>query len=136
MSLEENKTLVREFLEKSNREKRTIVEMCASNIRFHIGASPVMDLQAFQNFQTAYYAAFSNSGIIIEDMVAEGDRVAFRGVVRAIHTAPFMGTPASGKQIAVPVIGMAFIAGGKVAEWWNSPDRLSWMQQIGAVPSK
>jgi hypothetical protein len=33
----------------------------------------------------------------------------------------------------VPVIGIARLADGKVAEWWNSPDRLSWMQQIGAV---
>jgi len=30
---------------------------------------------------------------------------------------------------------MAQISGGKVIEWWNSPDRLSWMQQIGAIPS-
>ena len=80
-----------------------------------------------------YYAGFSGSRITIEDMVAEGDRVAFRGVVRATHTAEFMGTPASGKQIAVPVIGIAQLAEGKIAEWWNSPDRLSWMQQIGAI---
>ena len=69
-------------------------------------------------------------------MIAEKDMVAFRGIVRATHTATFMGTEASGKQIVVPVIGMAQIAQGKIAEWWNSPDRLSWMQQIGAIPSQ
>ena len=71
----------------------------------------------------------------ISAALAEGDRVAFRGVVRATHTAEFMGIPASGKQIVVPVIGIAQLARGKIAEWWNSPDRLSWMQQIGAIPS-
>jgi len=45
-----------------------------------------------------------------------------------------MGISASGKQISVPVIGFAQLAQGKIAEWWNSPDRLSWMQQIGALP--
>ncbi|NTW73052.1 MAG: ester cyclase [Eubacteriaceae bacterium] len=35
--------------------------------------------------------------------------------------------------MVVPVIGMARVVDGKIAEWWNSPDRLSWMQQIGAV---
>ncbi len=94
-----------------------------------------MNLQTFQQFQTRYFAAFPDSRITIEDMVAEGDRVAFRGVVKATHAAEFMGIPASGKQIAVPVIGIAQLTDGKVAEWWNSPDRLSWMQQIGAIPS-
>jgi predicted ester cyclase len=135
MSVESNKKLVRSLLETSNREKRTPVEMCAPGAVFHVGATPAMDLKGFQNFQTAYYAAFSDPSITIEEMVAERDIVAFRGVVRAVHTGPFMGIKASGKPIAVPVIGMARVASGKIAEWWNSPDRLSWMQQIGAVPS-
>jgi predicted ester cyclase len=94
-----------------------------------------MDLQGFQQYQAAYYSGFSDTGIAIEDMVSEGDRVAFRGVVRATHKAEFMGIPASGKQVVVPVIGIALLAEGKIAEWWNSPDRLSWMQQIGALPA-
>jgi len=110
--------------------------MCAPGFTAHIGASPGMNLQAFQQFQVMYFAAFKDSGITIEDMVAEGDRVAFRGVVRAIHTAKFMGISASGKQIVVPVIGIAQLADDKIAGWWNSPDRLSWMQQIGALPSQ
>ena len=134
MSLEDNKAIVRSFLEKSNLEGRTLVELCAHGFTAHIGASPAMDLQAFQQFQVMYFAGFSNSRITIEDMVAEGDRVAFRGVVRAIHSAEFMGISGSGKQIVVPVIGFAQLAEGKITEWWNSPDRLSWMQQIGALP--
>jgi len=133
MSLEDNKALVRRFLETSNRERRTVVEMCVPSAVFHIGATPAMDLQAFQQFQTRYYAAFADSSMAVQDMLAEGDRVAFRGVVTATHAAEFMGTPASGRQIVVPVIGIARLAGDKVAEWWNSPDRLSWMQQIGAL---
>ena len=134
MSLEDNKAIVCSFLEKGNREGRTLVELCAHGFTAHIGASPAMDLQAFQQFQVMYFAGFSNSRITIEDMVAEGDRVAFRGVVRAIHSAEFMGIPGSGKQIVVPVIGFAQLTEGKINEWWNSPDRLSWMQQIGALP--
>ena len=133
--LEENKALVRGFFEKGNREERTPVELCAPGFIAHIGGFPAMDLQAFQQYQAAYFASFSDTSITIEDMVAEGDRVAFRGVVRATHSAEFMGFPASGKQIVVPVFGIAQITEGKIAEWWNSPDRLSWMQQIGAVPS-
>ena len=133
--LKENKALVRGFLDKGNSEERTPIDMCAPGFIAHIGASPAMDLQGFQQYQTIYFAAFSDTNITIEDMVAEGDMVAFRGVVRAIHTAEFNNISASGKQIAVPVIGMARLAEGKITEWWNSPDRLSWMQQIGAIQS-
>lgn len=132
----ENKALVRDFLENGNREERTPVELCAPGFTAHIGASPAMDLQAFQKYQVTYFASFSDSRITIEDMIAEGDKVAFRGVVRTVHTAEFMGIPASGKHITVPVIGIAQLTEGKIVEWWNSPDRLSWMQQIGAIPSQ
>jgi predicted ester cyclase len=133
--LEENKNLVRGFFERGNSEERTPVELCAPSFTAFIGGYPAMDLQAFQQYQATYFASFSNTRITIEDMVAEGDRVAFRGVVRATHSAEFMGIPTSGKQVVVPVFGMAKITEGKITEWWNSPDRLSWMQQIGAIPS-
>jgi predicted ester cyclase len=45
-----------------------------------------------------------------------------------------MGVPATGKQIVVPSIGFTLIAHGKIAEWWNAPDRLSWMLQIDTLP--
>jgi steroid delta-isomerase-like uncharacterized protein len=135
MTLEDNKAIVRRFLEEGNREGKTPVELCAKDFTAHISGYPAMDLQSFQQYQVTYFASFSQSGIIIEDMIAEGNKVAFRGVVRAIHMREFMGTPSSGKQVVVSVIGFARLKEGKIEEWWNSPDRLSWMQQIGALPS-
>lgn len=45
--------------------------------------------------------------------IAEGDKVAFRVVVRAVHTGEFNGIPVCGKSVTVPVIGMAKIADEK-----------------------
>jgi len=132
--IEENKILVRNFFEKANRDRRTPVEMCTKDFMAHIDGTSTLDLQAFERYQTNYYASFSDTETIIEDLIAEGDRVAFRGVVRTVHTAEFMGVPATDKRIIVPIIGFAKIINGKIAEWWNSPDRLSWMQQIDALP--
>lgn len=67
-------------------------------------------------------------------MVAEGDRVAFRGAVHAFPAAEFMGIPANGKQISVPVIDTTQLTRGKMPRT-EFPDRMGWMQQIGVIPS-
>ena len=132
--LEENKALVRIFFKKANNDKRTTIEMCANDFLAHIVGLPPLNLEAFERYQENYYASFSDTETVIEDLIAEGGRVAFRGFVKSVHTAEFMGFPATGKQVVVPIFGFAKITDGKIAEWWNSPDRLSWMQQIGALP--
>lgn len=134
MTLEENKALVISFFKKANHYKKTPKEMCTKDFIAHIVGSKTFNLQAFESYQTNYYSSFSNTRTVIEDLIAEGDRVAFRGYVKSIHTSEFMGVPAKGKQIIVPIFGFAKIINGKISEWWNSPDRLSWMQQIGALP--
>ena len=132
---ESNKALVRAFFDTADRAERIPESLCAPGFTAHIAGYPPMDLEAFQQFIGVFYAAFSGFAHDVEDVLVEDDRVAFRAVARATHTAAFMGVPASGKQISVPTIGMARIAGDKVAEWWNSPDQLGLMQQLGALPA-
>ena len=132
---ETNKGLVRTFFDTADREERIPGSLCDREFTAHVGGYPPMDLEAFQQFVGVFYAAFSGFRHDVEDMLVVDDKVAFRAVARATHTAPFMGIPATGKSIAVPMIGMARIAGGKIAEWWNSPDQLGLMQQLGALPA-
>ncbi len=126
-----NKEIVRSFLEQSIAERRTIEELCASGFSAHIGAAETMDLESFKKFQDAFYRSFTDNSIEIGEIIQEGNLVAFRGITRSRHTAEYMGVPASGRKIEVPVIGMAKLKEGKIFEWWNSPDRLSWMKQLG-----
>lgn len=93
-----------------------------------------MDLAAFKQFEAMFSAGFSNIRHSIEDIVAEGDRVAFRMTMDSTHTGEFMGVPASGKQVSFLGIGIMRIADGKVADYWGSPDAMGLMQQIGALP--
>ena len=132
--LETNKNLLRSFFERANKIRGTPVGMVTDDFIAHIAGAQPYDLQAFEQYQVSFYSSFSETETIIEDLIAEGDRIAFRGFVRTVHTGEFMGVPASGKEIVVSVIGFARIEQGKIAEWWNYPDRLSWMQQIGALP--
>lgn len=96
----ENKAIVRDFFEMGDCEGRITTELCAPGFTAYIPGSPPMDMEAFQRFGVTYNTSFSDFSNTVEEMVAEGDRVAFRFGRRATHTAEFMGIPASGKQIS------------------------------------
>jgi predicted ester cyclase len=132
---QENKDLVRRMFEEADERQSVPAELFTPDCTVHIGGAPPRSLEAFQQHLAAFYRAFPDLSHTYEDFVAEGDRVALRVVLRGTHTGELMGIPATGRPIAVANIGIARIAGGRIAEWWASPDQLGLMQQIGAVPT-
>lgn len=132
---EENKALVRGWFEEIDRRKELPTELCDPGFTAHLPGQPPMDLEAYRQFIAMMYGALSNIAHTYEDFVAEGDRVCVRYVARGVHTGELMGVPASGSRVAVTDICMVRVAGGKIAEFWASPDMMGLMQQIGALPA-
>jgi predicted ester cyclase len=72
----------------------------------------------------------------MQEVVAEGDRVAGRFSMRGTQTGTLFGIPATGKPIAVGAMVIArFDAAGKWVEDWASWDQLGMMQQLGVIPA-
>lgn len=71
----------------------------------------------------------------IEDLLAEGDRVAYRVTLRGTHLGELLGIPATGRTIAVAGIVIDRIADGKIVEEWNQSDLLGLMRTLGAIPA-
>ena len=93
---EENKQLVRRWFEEvwNNGRVEAIDEMFDENGIAH-GLSddpenPIRGPQGFRPFHTVFRDAFPNMMIVVEDGVAEGDKVAARCSVRAKHEGEFM----------------------------------------------
>jgi predicted ester cyclase len=80
------------------------------------------------------YSATPNLSHTIEDMLAEGDRVAVRLTARGTHTGEFMGIPPTGKQVTVTGTVICRIAEGKIQEDWFNSDALGLLQQLGVIP--
>jgi steroid delta-isomerase-like uncharacterized protein len=80
-------------------------------------------------------AAFPDFAVTVEDAVAEGDKVALRVTIRGTHQGALMGTPPTGKPIAISGMSLWRIADGKIVERWESADMLGLMQQLGVIPS-
>jgi predicted ester cyclase len=72
--------------------------------------------------------------VTIEDMVAEGDKVAARFTARGVHRGAFMGLRPMGKSITMTGIEIFRIEDGKIAELWGEANLLGLMQQLGILP--
>jgi steroid delta-isomerase-like uncharacterized protein len=90
--------------------------------------------EGFKQLVAGLRAAFPDLQLVEHDMIAEGDKVAARFVMRGTHRGPFMGVGATGKQVTVTGTEIVRFAGGKAVEHWGTTDALGLMQQLGALP--
>jgi predicted ester cyclase len=77
--------------------------------------------------------AFSDIDIVIEDLIAEGDKVMARLSISATHSGPFAGRPATGEPISFGSFRIYQVVEGKIVETWAMQDRLGLMEQLGLV---
>src|SRR5215213_861448 len=83
----------------------------------------------------ALWAAFPDTVHIIEEMIAERDLVVTRLRGRGTFKGEILGIPPNNKVIEITGISIHRVAGGKLVEHWANADLLSFLQQMGAIPS-
>jgi steroid delta-isomerase-like uncharacterized protein len=69
----------------------------------------------------------------VQDVVAEGDRVAAQWISTGTDTGGFRANPPTGRQVSIREFGFYRIADGKIVEQWVLPDLLLLEQQLGLV---
>ena len=93
---EENKAIVRRVIEEFLNTGAPAVadEIFAVGYVDHNPSNP--ELRGIENIKKSvadWHAAFPDTHNVVEDVIAEGDKVAVRFTTRAIHRGEFMGTP-------------------------------------------
>lgn len=84
------------------------------------------------------FAAFSDLRVDVLEpgVITEGDYVVLRLSVSGVHdSADFAGQPPSGRRLTWESIRIMRLEGGKIAGTWAMQDRLSLMEQLGAIES-
>jgi steroid delta-isomerase-like uncharacterized protein len=130
----ENKALVqRWFDEVWNRGRvEAIDELLAPDALVHgLGDGEMRGAAAFKPFHAAYREAFPDVRIQIDDMVAEGDQVAFRWTATASHQGNSLGFAATNRNVRFQGMGIIRVRNGKLVEGWNTFDQLGMLQQLG-----
>ena len=82
-----------------------------------------------------YRNAFPDLVFTIEDVIAEGDRVAVRWTNAGTNVGDFLGIPATGRSFSVPGIDIYRLEDGKLAEHWHVVDMYGQLIQLGLLPA-
>ena len=137
MSIEENKAIVRRFYEEMNQRNLAVFdEMVAADCVYH-GMPPELPAtrESVRQMMAATFAAFPDYEFIVEDVIAEGDRVAHLVTEVGTHQGAFMGIAATGKRVTSSAMYIVRLTGGMVVETWMVGDTLGFYQQLGALPA-
>ena len=137
MSVEDNKVLVRRSIEGENRADLGMLEDCyATNYVHHDPDDPtVRDWPGLKQSFLGYFAAFPDGHVVIDDLIAEGDKVVKRWTLRGTHEAEFAGVQATGKRVTFTGTTTYRLAGGKIVEAWWRYDLFGLLQQLAGIPA-
>jgi len=117
---EENKALVHRFFEaRVKLDLDALEKMLADDFVSHTRGLPgqQLDREGYKRMSLEFAAALSNSRFIVEEQVAEADKVVSRFTVHATHDGrEFLGVAPTGRQITCNAIFIHRIEGGKIAE--------------------
>ena len=120
MSIEENKALVRRFFEaRVKTDLDALDKMLAPDFLSHTKVLPghKPDREGYKQTIAEYSATFSNRRFIVEEQVAEADKVVTRFTVHVTHDRKaFLGVAPTGTQTTYKTIFIHRIEGGKIAE--------------------
>lgn len=135
-AVQNQKEIIRQAFDALNsRDRDRFRESHAEDVLLHEYNEEMRGIDAIVEHEWSNFEAFPDMEYAIEDIFAEGNRVAVRHTATGTHQGEFQGIEPAGAEVEIPVMMMFRFEDGKVAEVWLYPDRLGMLQQLGAVKS-
>ena len=135
---ETNKLSMKHFVEFINTANEEIgAKLIAPNAQFYVPGrpEPVCGLAGYMEIIHMMRGGFPDIQWVLEEQIAEDDKIAARFTMRGSHQGSFFGVPPTGKNIAVQAMNIYRFADGRIVEERGLPDLLSLLMQIGAMPN-
>ena len=86
--------------------------------------------EGVKQFFTMFRDAFPDVSVDIDEIVAEGDRVAVATTFTGTHEGELMGVAPTGRRVSVTGIDIVRVAGGRIAEHRGLTDMVGLMRQL------
>jgi C-1 hydroxylase len=133
---EQNKEIARQCIQAWDRHDIQGMEPLVSSSDYSFqspGMSPI-NWDTTKQFLTAFWSAFPDLSHKIQDIMAEGDKVAVRVINTGTHKGEFLGIPPTDKKVSFVGVGFLTIRDGKIVEQWAVNDTMELMQQLSLSP--
>lgn len=134
---EQNKAVVRRWLEEAFNQGKVQVldEICADDYVEYDPAYPGGQLRrdGVKQAIPMYRSAFPDIRFVIEDMIAEGDKVAVYWILTATNLGAFRGMPPTGKRGEAEGITLVRLRNGKSIEARSCWDVTGFRQRVGTA---
>ena len=134
MSIEKNKALILRIYELSSQKDMTALFKLYDPKYIEHTRNGDYSIEQLKKTTSIFFAAFPDSHFIVENMVAEKDKVAYQATIKGTHKGLFRGIAPTGKKIEMINTSIKRIINGKLVESWGTMDTLSMMQQLGIIP--
>ena len=136
---QDNKALTERWFEEVWNKGRAeaIREMVTEDLFVHglsdAKGEAIKGVKEFDRFHSQFVNAFPNIQVKVEDLIAEGDKVAARCTVSAKHTGDALGFAPTHADVDFTGIAIVRIKDGKIVEAWNNFDFMKMNRQLGII---
>jgi steroid delta-isomerase-like uncharacterized protein len=137
MSELDNKSIYLRFAAVVNQRNLDALDLLIAPDWINHGADPhePPGAERFKRIFAQFITACPDFQIVVEDQLAEGDKVMVRWRDIGTNTAgPLLGVAATGKAIVLTGIDVLRIANGQIVERWSESDQLFLLQTLGLMP--
>lgn len=125
MSIEENKALIRRFVETRN----------THDVEAFVAFFPAERRDQVRRAFNGTSEAFPDVRITIEDMIGEGDKIVLRWSFRGTHLGLYRDMPATGNKVNYTGIDIYTIAGEQIVSMVREQDNQVVLKQLGETGS-
>ena len=136
MGLQDNKRVVRRFYEEAHGGNLDIVEELVGPEFLLHGRGPDRHckLDDARQIMKGQRSAFPDWKVTIHELIAENDLVVSNLTITGTHRGRFRKVEHTGRSVEFNGVFIDRVRDGKIVEMWHSPDYLTLLIQIGAVP--
>jgi predicted ester cyclase len=129
---EQNKALIqRYFSAYDTGDMNAVLRFVDANHVYHPpGGGEPLDFTARKGDESVFFKAFSRIHTIIEDQIAEGNKVVSRVTMEADHTGEYQKIPPTGRRTRITFIDIARVVSGRIVEDWSEFDMMSILRQL------
>ena len=138
MLAEESRAIVRRYLDVYERGNVDLLdELLSPDYVNHSPATPDLPTgpEGVKAVVSMFRSAMPDLVIVIEDTIAESDKVAVRYILEGTHEGELFGVPPTGRRLSIKSITVERVSDGRIREHWRITDSLDMMQQLGVIPA-